>query len=451
MSTGPLHISELNALFSPLAQEPHWGLAVSGGGDSMALMVLAVRWRDQQQGGCAPRISVLSVDHGLRAGSAREVDFVAGSAAALGLDHVVLKWPGPKPKTGIQAAARKIRYDLMTSYAREQGMSCLVTAHHLDDQAETLLMRLRRGSGIDGLAAMSMTGSWAGFRVARPLLDIPGARLKASLRAAGHVWVEDPSNDDETYERVRLRKAMRVLLDMGYSAEKLSVTARRMRRASDALDFSAREFLHNHVTLHAAGYCEIPARLFAALPEEIAIRALKMMLEPLGGAATPPGLSQLERLTAALRENASCAHTLAGCRIIPDEGNLLILREAGRNGLGELKLHPGERAIWDRRVQVSLTEQAPSPVIVRALGKGGVSEVRARLKKPLSVPSGAAYAVASFWADGRLLCAPQLGFSASFASCDISEAPAAVYTARFLNCALFSHAGPMPESVKFNL
>ena len=200
----PIRPDELDGLFARFAALGPSALAVSGGSDSTALMVLFADWL-RERGRPIQDCTVLTVDHGLRSTSADEARAVAALAAELGYRHATLAWEGSKPRAGIQAAARAARYRLMGGYMRAHGIRLLLTAHTRDDQAETLLMRLARGSGLDGLAAipsLSRLGErgpgdnadgdrrWIG----RPFLDVPKACLRATLEERGVRWMEDPSN-----------------------------------------------------------------------------------------------------------------------------------------------------------------------------------------------------------------------------------------------------------------
>jgi len=180
MTALPIAASEVEALLAPLAEFSKVALAVSGGPDSVALMRLVARWRAGPAKG--PQLGVLTVDHQLRPGSREEAQYVGQIAAGLGLPHAILTWEHEQMSTaGLQERARAARYDLMATYCHANDIPALVTAHHLDDQAETFLMRLKRGSGLDGLAAIPERGAWAGITVLRPLLDVPKARLLATL------------------------------------------------------------------------------------------------------------------------------------------------------------------------------------------------------------------------------------------------------------------------------
>ena len=192
--------AERDGLFACLAGFDAVVLAVSGGADSIAMLHLAASWA-HDQGRSAPRLSVATVDHGLRPGSAAEARAVATIAAQLGLAHSTLTWTGAKPARGIQAAARTARYRLLAGHERAHRIDAVAVAHTLDDQAETLLMRLARGSGVDGLAAMQLQASIEGVAVLRPLLGIARARLRATLRQQGATWIDDPTNARPEFER----------------------------------------------------------------------------------------------------------------------------------------------------------------------------------------------------------------------------------------------------------
>lgn len=428
MSTQPIKDAELEALFSGMARYTRWGLAVSGGADSTALMHLAVRWAGMR-GAAAPQLTVVTVDHCLRPESASETRRVASMASALGLPHATLKWLGPKPRSAVQAAAREARYDLMTAHAHTAGLSCLVTAHHLDDQAETLLMRLRRGSGIDGLTGVPALSRWAGIPVWRPFLGMPASRLRATLRAWKIKWIEDPSNADHRFERVRVREAMSQMAAIGLTAEGLAASARRLQRARQALDATTRAFLSEHAETSEFGYGEIELASLRSAPEEIALRALSLMLETVRGLPAPYSLAGLERLTGQLRAGRGKALTLGGCRFILQNGSLMVVREPGRTGLEELVLEPGKAAVWDHRFHVSAPDCAAEPVTVRALGPQGFSRVRARLRRRLAVPATAAASIVSIWRGEELIAVPPLAFAAS------DDRDGAGYSARFVNAA----------------
>jgi len=350
--------AELNRLFAAIAAEEAIGLAVSGGPDSLALMLLAQRWAAGQLN--TPRLHVYSVDHGLRPEAAAEVDFVLASAAALGLPARRLFWAGDKPRTGVQEAARQSRYRLIGAAMREDGVSLLLTGHHLADQAETVLMRLAHGSGLEGLRGISAFAQVEGVRVHRPLLGIDPDALRAVVGAAGLEPVADPSNEDEHYERVRWRKALPLLSDLGLDAAALSLFATRMAGADEAIAVMAGTAFAEHVRLDGFGAAHIGLAELLSLPAAVATRVLGRILNIVGGRQRPHALGQVERLQQAIGAGEVLkSTTLLGCVIRPRDGTLLVAREPGRSSPPDITLDPGSELVWDERFLIRNGSEEP--------------------------------------------------------------------------------------------
>ena len=407
MNALPISSSEADALFARFAQFPRLALAVSGGPDSLALMLLVARWRDARRN--SPALSVLTVDHGLRPGSREEAELVGRTASGLGLGHAILKWEHAElPSASLQARARTARYDLMAAYCHAHDIPALATAHHLDDQAETFLMRLKRGSGLDGLAAIPEKGSWAGIVVLRPLLDVAKARLVATLDEAGLPFASDPSNADPRFERARMREHTGALEALGLSPEALALSARRLRRAREALDAASCDFLARHSAMNAAGYATIDRGALFEAPHEIALRALAQLIAAVGGGETPVQLVKLETLLAALAANPTKAHTLGRCRLESVSGWLGLFREVRGGGLPIAQLRPGERALWDDRFAIELGAGEPESITVKALGEAGFRALRERSHLMSSVPRLAGRTLPSCWRGEVLLGLPAI-------------------------------------------
>jgi tRNA(Ile)-lysidine synthase len=294
--------AEAKSLFSGLEQCPALLLAVSGGPDSIALTVLASRWVKTLKR--KPELVVATVDHGLRAEAKREAADVAKLARKLGLKHRTLKWTGKKPSTGLQQAARLARYRLLNDAARKAGASFVLTAHTLDDQAETVVIRMSRGSGITGLAAMArvapMPSGGAGVQLLRPLLDIPKARLIATLREAKIPFAVDPSNRDPRFTRARLRGLMPHLADEGLDARRLSQLARRLRRADEAIEAMVREASEWLAREAPPGVMAFEKGGCIILPAEIVMRILGRAIAQVGDEGSVE-LGKLEALFEALK------------------------------------------------------------------------------------------------------------------------------------------------------
>ena len=295
--TSPISVGDAKALLAQWKDAPALLLAISGGPDSVALMWLAARWRRGLSRG--PRLVAVTVDHGLRAEAAREAREVKKLARALDVEHRTMRWTGSKPSTGLPAAARAERYRLLVKAARSAGASHILTAHTRDDQAETFLMRLLRGSGIAGLSAMARESDRYGVMLARPLLAIPKARLVATLNKAKVGYAEDPTNHDTAFTRPRLRALLPVLAAEGGDARGLARLAARLARANEAVEVltdGAERYLvlKGGAAPHKDGR-ELDAQAFAALPEEIRLRLLMRAINRFGHEG-PAELGKVEAL-----------------------------------------------------------------------------------------------------------------------------------------------------------
>ncbi|MCX7318071.1 MAG: tRNA lysidine(34) synthetase TilS [Hyphomicrobiales bacterium] len=296
----PISVPQAKQLFARWASAPALVLAVSGGPDSVALMWLAARWRRQLKRG--PALTVMTVDHGLRPESAREARAVKRLAASLDLPHRTIRWTGDKPKTGLPAAARAARYRLLAGAARKFGAFHVMTAHTQDDQAETILMRMARGSGLAGLAAMAVETEREGIQIVRPLLQMPKSRLIATLGKAKLDFAVDPTNMDLQFTRPRLRALMPDLAAEGMDASNLVRLAARMARADAALGLMA-DGAERFLALHRPGSAPgaVDAIAFFGLAAEIRVRLLLRMIDSVGHEG-PAELGKVESLASALEQ-----------------------------------------------------------------------------------------------------------------------------------------------------
>lgn len=398
-------------LFAPLERFPSAALAISGGPDSMALMHLARQWC-RLIGRDSASLCAITVDHGLRPEAKDEAAFVAATAKRLGFQHRTLIWDAPKLEAGLQAEARKARYDLMIRYCRENNIACLVTAHTEDDQAETMLMRLRRGSGLDGLAAMAPVSEREGLPLVRPLLGISKERLLAYLHAHALPYVSDPSNENLLFERVSLRRLMKVTAQAGLTPAALARSAARLRRCREAISHYVDEFLGANLSIFPLGNAALSRVALDAAPEEIALRALAHAISLIGGETPAPRLVKLERLLEG-RTSPEWEATLGGCLVVASPEEVRLFRELGRVRQKEFTLNPGQPVAWDERFYISLAAESPKPAVIRPLGAKGwasYSKSSQAVVKQEKISRLAALTTPAIWEGETLISVPLLSW-----------------------------------------
>lgn len=407
---GPISDGELAGLFAPVAETSRIALAVSGGGDSLALLDCADRWRRTRSS--APELVVLSVDHGLGKSSKQDAEAVVALARKRGFKAEYLCWRGEKPRGDIEAAARAARYRLLLGATRQAGASHLLLAHHRDDQAETLLMRLARGSGIFGLAAMRREIVADDVILFRPFLAIPRARLAETIAAAGLTPVVDAMNTDPRFARSRLRAIMPRLAAEGIDPAGLAATAGRLAGAAEAIEAVAGRLIETAIDVDDLGIASFDAAEFASAPKEIRLRALARLLLAIGGDQFPPRFERLAALADDIERHdgrAGLKRTLAGSVIEWRGGRFVIYREVGRDGLPEIAVKSGFTGLWDHRFKVEIGADAPGGLKLAALGEAGRREIGIRAGPRAA---GALAALPALWRKGRVSAVPTLDYFA---------------------------------------
>ena len=379
-------------------------VGVSGGADSMALALLAAEWGS---------VRAVTFDHGLRPGSDKEAERVGKWLDARDIAHAVLTHDEKLADSNIQAEAREARYRALEEWCRAEGINDLLVAHHQDDQAETFLLRLARGSGVDGLAAMTKVGALpsgaASPRLLRPLLDIPKGRLEATLRSYRQEWIEDPSNADPKFDRAKIRKLLRKADVEGLNAPRLAATAARMRRARMALESYAGELLAAAVEWRPEGFARLSLPQLMAAPEETGLRVLSRILMIVAGRKYPVREERLERLFASL--TGAAAATLGGCQIFSvGPERLIICREPAMID-DSVQLLPGESAVWDARFDVSLSADSVPGKISNVGAEGWRQLVKAEPElKANTLPHPVRLGLPSLWQEGKIVDVPHLDY-----------------------------------------
>ncbi len=322
--------ADIDGLFKPLGGARTLLVAVSGGPDSTALLLMADDWARRRG---RTRIEAATVDHGLRPESGEEAKAVAALCARLGVAHRVLQWKGPKPASRLQERAREARYRLLVDHANAIGADALLTAHHADDQAETVLFRLLRGSGVAGLRGMDLTTTRDGMTIARPLIGLKKRDLIAFVRARGAPFVDDPSNADPRFARTRLRALLERLSEDGLDAAALDRLARRAGETEQALAHMTAD-----VEARLGPEGAIDARALYAAPIAIVQRILARRIAAAGGRdPSRIGLEKVEALALglgdALRERRAFGANVGGALVrLTVKGRLSFAPEPPRRG-----------------------------------------------------------------------------------------------------------------------
>lgn len=362
-SAAAADLTQLSDVFSGLAGCNRVAVAVSGGSDSMALLHLVVEWVRTSD----VQLVALTVDHGLRATSADEAMQVSQWCAALKISHYVLPWLGEKPTRGIQAAARVARYDLMGDWCRSCGFDVLLTAHTMDDQAETVVMRRLRTSSDKSLAGIWPEMSWQGVRVVRPLLFLLRADLRDALRHRGQTWIDDPSNEDERFERVRIRKAMTPSEILG-----LADVARRAQAATLDTVRGSSDFFNRSVILDEFGCFTFQRNAFVAEDPDVAREALARAVH-IAGSGVWPARDGVSALVDWITGGTVGRRTLAGAVVAVRKKVVLVAREAGR--IAPEWTSAARAGLWDGRFEIDAPMGSLVGPAVLVSGVRGVKNV----------------------------------------------------------------------------
>jgi tRNA(Ile)-lysidine synthase len=389
---------DLGQIFSNLIGFDRLALAVSGGSDSMAMLLMVCEWVKSQP--VPPEIYVLTVDHGLRESSGGEAQKVLDWSMALGLRCEILCWEGLKPHTGIQANARRARYDLMTAWCLKHNLPALLTAHTADDQAETFLMRSARTSSAKSLAGIWPERDWNGIRVLRPMLKLRHAELQHYLKQNGQNWIEDPSNLDERFERVRIRKTLAGNSNnfAAEAAQSLEVVLQSQRTAQKWCDV--------HLDIHETGLMTFFRDAFenenAIIQDEIVLLVIKR----LGLLSSPERQKRLD-LAHWLTAKDGTRRGLGGVIFAKRARDILAGREPSRISAVPLVIPNSGWAVWDNRFRVV------APAGASVISAGQLTTMKRRKDIPAFIQAGLPVVMQN----GFILAVPLLGIG-SGADCE---------------------------------
>jgi tRNA(Ile)-lysidine synthase len=408
-ATEPLTASAFATLMQPFVPVSlRLAVAVSGGPDSMALAWYVHNWTAVHQGD----LRAFIVDHGLRPDSASEATATQQQLARIGLKAEILRWEHPPIASRIHLLARKARYRLLIEACQRHAITDLLLAHHQDDQAETILMRLAKGSGVDGLAGMATQNTVHGLRLLRPLLHVPKDRLIAACQAAQMRYISDPSNGSSQFARGRLRRVMPLLATEGLTIDRMIDLAARAADVKAALDYYTLDFLRISSHRDDAGTLRIDLDKLRTAQTTIAQRAVQTCLQTFNAQRYPPEHASLLLLVEALLAlKPMTPRTLHGCLVSRTTTQAVFMREEAAIA-DHATLHDGERVQWDNRWHVLLMASDPSlSYTIRPLGNQPhdvVDSLAPGLRR--KIPQGRARAtLPALWQGAKLVKIPTLG------------------------------------------
>lgn len=404
-----------------LKGESAFAVAVSGGSDSMALALLMHKFA--QESGI--KIIALTVDHHLRAESSQEAATVGKWLSARGIAHKILSWDEAKNLSNIHAKARKARYTLMVDFCASQGIKILCVGHTMDDQAETVLMRLMRGSGVDGLAAIAPSSKVFGIHAVKPLLEFTREELREYLRAEKQDWVNDPSNENTRFTRVKVRNLISTTESPELFKKRLAATATHMARAKNYIEEKIKQSLAGIFTFHNEGFFTVKLNEFRHLHEEERLRSLAAALQHISGNTYKTRFRNLEILHNKIMSGEPLnGSTLWGCSITSSqkkgEENLLFIYREPSAVSGDASIAAGQKINWDGRFACKAGKTGDSNLKVGALGRQGLEILlnlefdfsKVQKKSNFIMPRKIIYSLPALWRLEKLLAVPHIGYYA---------------------------------------
>ena len=408
-------------------------VGVSGGADSLALVWLLKNWCENR------RFSLFAiiVNHNLRESSSGEATKVSEWLSNWNVRHAVLKREGLPISTGIQSSAREVRYKLMLDWCSKNSFTDLFIAHHQDDQAETFLMRLVRGSSIEGLACMREVSTRRGVRIVRPLLTVPKERLKQTLISIGQTWIEDPSNSDLRFMRTRLRKIRSNLEHRKVTNARLSKLAQSFSILRKMLELCCHNFIENYVKIYPEGWARLDTEPLKPLPSILVEKILTYILNVIGGKPYPPRLDSLGRLINNLHQvKEGGSFTLSNC-VVRKEGKYLIFFREERHPVSTISLNRQTSIIWRNIFNCSFiyhNKNISDELFLAPLGEVGWSQVIK--KKPelreLAIPYEVKKTMPALFDNRGVLEVPHLNYCRFSHDKNISDRKKIFSSVRFL-------------------
>lgn len=411
----PLLLAEFSQIMKRIGyfeSTPVLAVAVSGGADSVALLHLTNGWAKERGG----KVIALTVNHNLRPEAVQEAAQVNKWCESHGIEQHILCWQSPSPvHSSIQENARIARYQLMIRWCNDNNVLHLLTAHHRDDQVETMFFRLARGSGLDGLSSMSVQNVVDGVRLLRPLLAIPKSSLVEYLGEEKQKWLEDPSNQNPLYARVHIRQQLTHAENNIDLKQRSIVVINKLGKFRNLLENNLVSQMTNCISVYSQGYAAINLTEFNKLDNVITLKAIAALICNLSGSEHPPRTHKLQEMNSLIRNGQlRTKYCIGGLLFEPvKEQNILVYRE--NKAIEEaITLEPGIAAFWDKRfvIKISSDVKNSSPMRVQALGSNGLAEVRKNAKHLLksTPPDRIIRTFPSIWLLEELLSVPHISY-----------------------------------------
>jgi len=316
-----------------------FALAVSGGSDSLCLAYFSKIYSSE----FGNKIYVLIVDHKLRKESYKEALKVKNILRKRKISSKILRWKGAVPNKNIQKNARDMRYSLIYNYCKKENIKYLITAHHEDDQIENFFIRLFRGSGLTGLSSMSTKTKYnEKLKIIRPFLNLNKIDLKYVTLNYFKTYIKDPSNEDEKFLRVRIRKYKKKMEMEGLSTKKISKTVENLASANQALNFYKDKALSKHVSYLSKNKCLINKKIFLEEAQEIIFKSFSGILSLTSGMYYPPRSAKIINLINRLKKDKFIKSTLGGCIIEEKDNFILISKELKESKIKKMLYQPAK-------------------------------------------------------------------------------------------------------------
>jgi tRNA(Ile)-lysidine synthase len=388
----------------PFENHPTLAVAVSGGADSLALTLLAFEYAKKKLG----KIIALTVDHKLRAESTKESLQLHGILTKLDIEHYILNWErNSEIKSNIQSQARKARYQLLTDFCNKNHILHLLVAHHKNDQIETFMMRLERGSGVSGLASMNDVHYINKVRVIRPLLDTHPDKLKNYLKEQNISWFEDPSNLNLKFTRIKFRLLLKNYDDL--SLDRIFNTSISMKRANYSIKKNIYAQMIKLLKIYPAGYATLDVKLLLELAEEESLRILSNVLTTIGGNEHPPRYESIQRLYDKINSDHFFSCTLGSCKLSITSNLLLVCKELKKSSKQESLIYDHSFK-WDNRFLITFKENN----LIMNSGALKITYFNHKideLKKVTNIPKSALTTLPVFIMLDKVVSAPYIGYN----------------------------------------